>query len=432
MLGIGRAGPLGPRRVAASDEAASGPASVLSARAGPAETDREAWAIVAAANEVGPATMERLLSAFGSPRAILDVARSRRARATLRGVLSDDRGGKAVAGLIGAAETATATVADLRRSGVTLVTLEDDAYPPALRVVDLPPPVLFVRGSVAALSADRSIAIVGTRRPTEHGRRIAGQIASAVTGCGGTVVSGLAVGIDGAAHAAAVEAGGPTVAVLGGGHDRLFPTAHRRLAEEIVAHGGAVVSEFLPTVEPAPWSFPRRNRVISGLASATIVVEAGRRSGALITARSALAQGRACFVVPGPIDAPTSAGCLAFLREYTGVAQIVAGVPQLLVDLGLVGDQQRPLLLDGSPDAALAGAGSVERQVGALVAAGVGGVDALVDATELPVATVLAAITLLETRGLVVDALGVYRPAGALHGPAGPEPARPQRAQRRR
>jgi DNA processing protein len=171
--------------------------------------------------------------------------------------------------------------------------------------------------------------------------------------------------------------------------------------------------------------------VISGLASATIVLEAGPRSGALITARWALAQGRACFIVPGPIDAPTSAGCLAFLREYPAAAQIVATVPGLLVDLGLAPDDAQPLAVGSSADRTQAEAGLVERQIGALVAAGVGSVDALVDATGLPVATVLAAITLLETRGLVIDALGVYRPAGALHRPAVAD-SRPPRPRARR
>jgi DNA processing protein len=433
MLGVGRAGPLGPARAAESepdpvsdarrDGEAVPRAGVPAGGRLPAMTERETWAVVASANEVGPATMEQLVGAFGSPAAILEVAASARGRSQLSAVLGGLQGAAATAGLVEAARTVGTALEGLRQSRVRVVIQPDDDYPASLRATDLAPPVLFVEGSLEVLSDERSVAVVGTRRPSEAGRRVAARIATAIVRCDATVVSGLAVGIDGAAHAAAVEAGGRTIAVLGGGHDRLYPTAHRRLADEIVANGGAVVSEFPPWVEPAAWSFPKRNRVISGLATATIVVEAGRRSGALITARWALDQGREVFVVPGAIDARTSAGCIAFLREYRGTARIVAGIPELLVDLALVGGDAV-----GNPPArgraarrraalgraALAEAGPVERQVGHLIAAGVGTVDALVDATELPVATVLAAVTLLETRSLVVDALGTYRPSGVL------------------
>jgi DNA processing protein len=229
-------------------------------------------------------------------------------------------------------------------------------------------------------------------------------------------VSGLAVGIDGAAHAAVVAEGGITVAVLGSGHDRLFPPGHRRLADAILASGGAIVSELPPEVEPTAGTFPRRNRVISGLADATVVVEAGARSGALLTANWALEQGRDCFVVPGSIDSPTSAGCLAYLREFPGQARIVAGVPQLLEDLGLV---DLPDPLDGSalepPVAAvLVELGEGARRVAAALVHGLTTVDEVVAATTLPIAAVLGALTLLEGRGLAVGSYGRYRPAGRL------------------
>ena len=216
-----------------------------------------------------------------------------------------------------------------------MITLDDDAYPRRLLSLELPPPVLFVRGAVEALEAAITVAVVGTRQPTEAGRRIAGRISSAISRLGGVVVSGLAVGIDGAAHAAAVAERRPTVAVLGSGHGALYPRAHARVAEAIVAEGGAVVSELGPDVSGNHGTFPRRNRLISGLAIATVVVEAGPRSGALITAGWALEQGRECFIVPGSIDAPTSAGCLQFLHSYQGQARIVPGVRDLLEDLGL-------------------------------------------------------------------------------------------------
>ncbi len=238
--------------------------------------------------------------------------------------------------VVASARSAEATLAGIDRSGVGLVTLDDEDYPPRLRAIEVPPHVLFLRGDRAALGTARAVAVVGTRRPSEAGRLTAARIAGAVTRAGAAVVSGLAVGIDGAAHAACLAEGGTTVAVLGGGHERLFPRSHRRLVDAIIDGGGAVVSELPPDVEPTRGTFPRRNRIISGLSDATVVVEAGARSGALVTAHWALEQGRHCFVVPGPIDRLTSAGCLSLLRDAPGVAGIVAGVSQLLEDLDLV------------------------------------------------------------------------------------------------
>jgi DNA processing protein len=254
---------------------------------------------------------------------------------------------------------------------------------------------------------------VGTRRPTELGRRVAARIAAALADVGAAVVSGLAMGIDGSAHAACVAAGVPTVAVLGSGHARLFPRAHAGLADGIVAGGGAIVSEFYPDVQATKGTFPRRNRLISGLADATVVVEAPLRSGALITASWALEQGRPCFLVPGPIDAPASAGCLAFLRENEGVAQIVATVPDLIADLELLGS--RP---GGARTVAEVELGLVERALVNALARGATTTDELARATGQPVATILGALTLLEMRGLVSVAYGRHRLAGRLAGAA--------------
>ena len=179
----------------------------------------------------------------------------------------------------------------------------------------------------------------------------------------------------------------------------MYPRAHARLAREIVDAGGAVVSELAPDFEPTKGTFPRRNRVISGLADATVVVEAPARSGALVTASWALEQGRECFLVPGRVDDPASAGCLAFLREFRDGTRIVAGIPQLIEDLGLA---VRP---DAPRATALAGAtltelGGTTGRVGEALVAGHVTVDELVAVTGFPVATVLASLTLLERRGL--------------------------------
>lgn len=310
---------------------------------------------------------------------------------------------------------APALLSRLIERGIGVLTLDDAAYPERLRALAEPPLVLFIRGDPAVLSAAGAVAVVGTRRPTESGRRIAARIADTLSRLGAVVVSGLAVGIDGAAHAAALTAGGRTVAVLGSGHDRLFPRAHRGLADEIAAGDGALVSELPPDARPTRGTFPRRNRLISGLTDATVVVEAASRSGALITARWALEQGRDCFLVPGSIDAPASAGCLAFLREFAGEARIVAGIAELVDDLGLVqSDTAMATRAAPSLEAILAVLGAVEAQVAGALIDGLATADELAGRTRLPVATVLGTLTMLEMRGLVVSAYGRFRPSGPL------------------
>ncbi len=426
MLGVGRQGPLGLDQEA-------GPAP-------PAADERQAAMLLMTVEGIGPATFYRLLEAHRSAAAVVALAGSPAGRAllgrtlgrTLGGAMEGDRSPaerprRIVDDLAALAGSAAAVTGRMAGRGIDWLTHDDPAYPARLRSLELPPPVLFVRGDPAALGARSSIAIVGTRRPTDAGRRTAARIADALARLGATIVSGLAVGIDGAAHAATLEAGGSTVAVLGSGHERLFPSSHTRLAERIVAEGGALVSELPPRAFPTRGTFPRRNRVISGLADATIVVEAAARSGALITAAWAMEQGRECFAVPGPIDAPASAGCLAFLRAYPGQVRIVAGLPELIEDLDLLdridavdpapgrpgpggpGSARAP-----APAAILASLGQAEAIVAAALSTGSATVDDLALASTLPVATLLGTLTVLELRGFVTSGAGRYRLAGSL------------------
>ena len=395
--------------------------------------DRDALAVIASVEGVGPITLERLLTALGGANGILEVARGRTGVDDLRAASRDpDRPGHTMTPSTAESLAVTARRSDvvlesMRQAGVSVLTLDDAGYPGRLRQIELPPRVLFVRGSMRSLEAGSSVAVVGTRRPTDAGRRTAAKIAAALSRAGSLVVSGLAVGIDGAAHAAVVAEGRLTVAVIGGGHDRLFPRVHDRLAAAIVDGGGAVVSEHAPGTSPTRGTFPRRNRVISGLADAVIVVEAGARSGALLTAAWALEQGRECFLVPGAIDAPQSAGCLAWLRDYAGAARIVAGVPQLLEDLGLAASAAFPEpvrrsrlaplarpLRRSSAAAWVAVLSPREEQVARGLVMGAATADELVALTELPIAAVLAGLTALEAAGLAVGAYGRYRPAGYL------------------
>jgi len=420
MLGVGASGP------------------VARTASGPRSEERDAWAVLAGVHGIGPVGFSALLRRYGTALAILRESATPGGIARLAEVTYDDWADPAdgrrhrgldleVAEAIAkASETAGRTLARIREVGLKVVTVDDPSYPARLASVDMPPHVLYVLGDPAAMQARSAVAIVGTRRATESGRAIAARIATNLVGVGATIVSGLAVGIDGAAHAAAVHAHGTTVAVIGSGHAVLYPRAHTRLAAAIVAAGGAVVSELAPDTEPSKGTYPRRNRVISGLADATVVVEAPARSGALITASWALDQGRECFLVPGSIDAPASAGCLSFLREFPDRARIVAGIPQLIDDLGLADHLMEPSITSDVA-ATLSGVSDAARRLGRELVFGRATVDELVAATGWPVASVLAGLTLLERRGLAVGIHGRFRPAGAL---AGVDPA--ERRQRPR
>jgi DNA processing protein len=212
-----------------------------------------------------------------------------------------------------------AECARIAEHGVRLLVLGWPGYPETLANIPGPPHVLYTRGSLA--TADRrAVAIVGSRGCTAYGKRIAEQLSSALSRAGYTIVSGLARGIDAVAHAAALKAGGRTIAVLAGGLSSIYPPEHVELAAA-VQQAGALISEAPMAAEPLPQMFPSRNRIISGLARAVIVVEASDRSGSLITARHAAEQGRDVFAIPGPVDSPASAGCLKLIRDGATLAR---------------------------------------------------------------------------------------------------------------
>lgn len=197
--------------------------------------------------------------------------------------------------------------------GVELVALNSPEYPRPLAEIANAPHLLYVRGTLNPAD-NRAVAIVGSRGCTTYGRRVTESLATELVRAGYTIVSGMARGIDGAAHAAALKAGGRTLAVLAGGLSRIYPPEHIELAKQ-VQMSGALLSEAPMLAEPLPAMFPPRNRIISGLAQAVIVVEASERSGTLITARHAAEQGREVFAVPGPVDHPSSSGCLQLIRQ---------------------------------------------------------------------------------------------------------------------
>ncbi len=381
--------------------------------------ERTAWIALAAVDGLGEQLVPRLAAAFGGAATLLDVARRMdvaRFGRQLRRAAETGLRPATIEQVWHAARDPVAVLRRLTELDGWVLTPWDPGYPPALRVIDPPPPALFGVGDPAALRREPLIAIVGTRRPTPLGRAFTGRVAAALATRGATVVSGLAIGIDGAAHAATLEAGGTTVAVIGGGITRGVPRSHATLAGAIRAGGGAVVGEHPPDTQPTQGTFPRRNRIISGLSRATLVIEAPLGSGALITARHALEQGRAVFAAPGRPTDPATSGCLALLRETP--ARPLVTIDALLVDLDLDGSQ--PIGRSGTPSGrpmdaadALSVLGPVERAIAELLLAGPVSSDALVRGTGQTPAVVAGALTLLQLRGWVV-------PMGPLQVAAGP------------
>jgi DNA processing protein len=272
---------------------------------------------------LGPKLTAALLAAFGSASA----AR----RATAGQLRTIPHIGEKLAESFAAALESVDVGAELEllaKHGVRPVPLGDPGYPPPLASVTNPPPLLYFRGEWTPADAG-CVAIVGSRSCTSYGKRMAESIAKGLARAGITVASGLARGIDGVAHRAALDAGGRTLAALAGGLSEIYPPEHADLANEIAARG-ALISETPMTVAPQPGMFPARNRIISGLSRAVVVVEANVRSGALITARHALEQGREVFAVPGNADSAASAGCLELIRNG---ARLIRSAADILEDL---------------------------------------------------------------------------------------------------
>jgi len=287
----------------------------------------------------------------------------------------------------------------LRAAGLRFLGRSQPGFPPHLNAIHDPPAGLFLRGEAEPeLLARPAIAVVGARACSAYGRQVARRLGRDLAAAGLVVVSGMARGVDAEAHRGALQAGGITVAVLGCGVDRDYPAVHATLAREIVERG-LVVSEYGPGVEPAPWRFPARNRIIAGLCAATAVVEARERSGALITADFALEEGREVLAVPGEITSALSAGSNALLRLG---ATPLTRYEDALESFGItITEQQPPPQLEPRAAAAL------ER-----VRAAAAGVDELARATDLGAAELAVVLTELELAGLVSIEEGLVRATG--------------------
>lgn len=291
-------------------------------------------------------------------------------------------------------------LARIDAAGLTLLTQEDPAYPERLRQIPAAPLVLYVRGAITPAD-DLALGVVGTRRATAYGREVTTRLVSELAVAGLTIVSGLARGIDGYAHDAALRAGGRTIAFLGSGVDQIYPSEHRALAARIADAGqGAVISEFHPGTPPDAPNFPARNRLISGFSLGVLVTEAPARSGALITTDFAAEQGRDVFAVPGSILSPNSAGPNELLKEG---AQPVTCADDILRTLNLARQEDQAATRRTLPENA------GEQAVLQLLGAGPVHINDLSHSSGLPIADLGGLLTILELKGLVRQlAVGQY------------------------
>jgi DNA processing protein len=287
------------------------------------DSELAAWIKLSLVPGLGGQSLRRLLAAFGLPRHVLSAGRSALARivsAEIAGSILSDQDFPAV----------DATLEWVALDGNTIVTLADDDYPRLLLEIPDPPAILYLRGRCELL-ARPSLAVVGSRNATPQGVSNAEQFARSFSAAGLTIVSGLALGVDAAAHRGGLDRAGSTIAVLGTGADILYPQRNRALAERI-AREGLIISEFALGTPPHGGNFPRRNRIISGLARGCLVVEAALASGSLITARLAAEQGREVFAIPGSIHSPHAKGCHALIKQG---AKLVESAQDLLQELGM-------------------------------------------------------------------------------------------------
>ncbi|HYN79798.1 MAG TPA: DNA-processing protein DprA [Lamprocystis sp. (in: g-proteobacteria)] len=356
----------------------------------------ESWLTLTAAPGIGPRTCARLVAQFGGPAAVIAAAPGALAELGLKpeaitALKQPDR------------DWIHAVLTWADQPGAHCLARDDPRYPTLLAEIADPPTLLYVRGDPLLL-AEPQLAIVGSRNPTPTGREITREFATRLAGAGLVITSGLAAGVDGAAHTGALESG-KTIAVLGTGPDQVYPAMHRDLARQI-ADQGALVSEFAPGVGPLARNFPRRNRIIAGLSLGTLVTEAALRSGSLITARQAGEQGREVFAVPGSIRNPLARGCHALIRDG---ARLVEDPAEVLVELApllrrAIAGQPVAAALTGVGVSLSAAAPGLDPDYQRLLAA-LGfdptAPDELIRATGLPASAVSSMLLVLELEGHV-------------------------------
>jgi DNA processing protein len=353
-------------------------------------TSREAIIALNMLPKIGPVRVRRLLEVFGDPANILGAAKDRLMRV--------DGIGEETAKILHAWQDHTDPAAEIREAaerGISIITQDDEDYPSPLRQAYDPPLLLYVWGKLEARDK-HAISVVGSRRATLYGKQATKKLSYQLAQSGFTIISGLARGIDTAAHEAAVAAGGRTIAVLGSGLGKLFPQENLALAEKIASGYGAVVSEFSINTSPDKQTFPMRNRIVAAWARAVLVVECPAWSGSLITANLASEYGKPIFAVPGPIDKPTSAGCNQLIRDG---ATLVADASHILDDLGELPFARKASAAE--PATEIPELPEEEATVFAAVTTDESPVDLIIERCGLPAHTVTATLMKLEMRRLV-------------------------------
>lgn len=376
--------------MSADDLPSSGADAVAAAPGDDALPERAYWVAFHRVAYIGPARLRRLVESFGSLRAAWSAPVPE-----LRRCLEQ----RAMQELLRAREEldVAAIYQDILSRGVSVSTPVDMSYPSLLAEIPAPPPVVYYRGEL--LETDRTaVAIVGTRRMTAYGREMTARIAGDLARAGVTIVSGLARGVDGVAHQAALDAGGRTLAVLGSGVDRIYPPEHRNLAQRITEQG-AVLSDYLPDTPPDGVNFPPRNRIISGLSLGVVVIEAPDRSGALITVDFAADQGRDIFALPGQANAANSSGTNRLIREG---ARLVRSADDILEDLQIHQTGRTDAIQQSLP------LSDDDRRLLAVLTAMPQHIDDLAELCDGTVADISSRLMMLELQGLV-------RNAGAQH-----------------
>jgi len=356
----------------------------------PVMTPQEALVALNMLPKIGPIRVRRLMEAFGDPSKILGADKDR--------LMHVDGIGEETAKILQSWQDHADPITELREAaerGISVITQDEPNYPASLREAYDPPLVLYIWGEITP--RDRhAISIVGSRRATHYGMQTTKKLSYQIAQAGFTIISGLARGIDTAAHEAAVAANGRTIAVLGSGLAKLFPQENLALAEKIASGFGAVVSEFPLNKSPDKQTFPMRNRIVAAWARAVLVVECPAWSGSLITANLASEYGKPIFAVPGPIDKPTSAGCNQLIRDG---ATLVADASHLLEDLGELPFARKASQVE--PAAEIPQLPEEEAAVFAAVTSDEAAVDLIIERCGLPAHTVTANLMKLEMRRLV-------------------------------
>jgi len=352
---------------------------------------RQYWVAFSLVKGIGPVRFQALLDYFGDPQ----IAWGAPPQALREAGLSD----KIVENLVQLRSSIDLEKIweRLEAKGISVMILPDEEYPTRLRELDLPPPVLYLRGELTP-DDEWAVAVVGTRRVTAYGRQVAEDIAGTLARNGITVISGLARGVDSISHQAALDAGGRTVAVLGSGLDRIYPPENRRLSEQIIT-SGALISDYPPGTPPEASNFPPRNRLISGLSLAVVIVEAGQTSGALITAAFAADQGRDVFAVPGNITNPASKGTNRLIQD---------GAHPLLHPEEILEALELTMVAEHRTARVVLPADAVEAQLFETLGREPLHIDEIRSRTEIPIEKVTATLALMELKGMIRQVGGMH------------------------